>query len=395
MDNGGFVAGAVGAGVILTFGGPEIVFGLAAGLGAIAGLLLLRVTPDERPDYVEELEPGQVLRRTLSGASTIVADRGLRLLVVLLTTLVFFEGMIDVLVVVAALDLLDLAESSVGYLSATWGIGALVAGVVTAMLIQRGKLALGIGTGALVIGGAAALIAGWPVAVAAYGALALFGAGYTLVEIPGKTFLQRLASDEVLARVFASQETLRLAAAALGSIAAPMLVAVFGIKGALLVAGAIMPLFAVARWGALKAFETGAPVDQRRYELLRSNAIFQPLPVATLQRVCHDLVPLEVDDGTEVITQGDRGDRFYLIAAGEVTVLKDGVQCGTACSGESVGEIALIRDVPRTATVRARCQTSLLALGRDQFISAVTGYPRSRQLTDELIDSRLRPARGR
>ena len=87
--------------------------------------------------------------------------------------------------------------------------------------------------------------------------------GFTLVEVAGKTFLQRLASDEVLARVFASQETLRLAAAAAGSIAAPLLVALFGIKGALLAAGAVMPLFAVARWGALRAFETGAPVDSR------------------------------------------------------------------------------------------------------------------------------------
>ena len=392
MDNGGFVAGAVGSGVLLTLGGPETVFALAAGLGAIATLMLLRVTPDQRPDYVEEPEPGQVVREALSGATTIVAYHGLRLLVALLTILTFFEGMIDVLVVVAALDLLGLGEGSVGYLNAAWGIGALAAGAATAVLLQYGKLALGIGTGALVIGAAASLVAGWPVTAAAYGAWILFGVGFTLVEVAGKTFLQRLASDEVLARVFASQETLRLAAAAAGSIAAPLLVALFGIKGALLAAGAVMPLFAVARWGALRAFETGAPVDRGRYELLRGNPIFQPLPVATLQRLCEDMVPVEVDDGTEVITQGDRGDRFYLIASGEVAVLKNGVQCGTAYSGESFGEIALVRDVPRTATVIARSQTSLLALGRDQFISAVTGYPRSRQLTDDLIDSRMLPA---
>ena len=246
----------------------------------------------------------------------------------------------------------------------------------------------------MVIGTAAVLIAAWSAPAIAYVAWALFGVGFTLVEVAGKTFMQRLASDEVLARVFASQESVRLGAGALGSIAAPLLVAVLGIQGALLVAGAVMPVFAAARWAALKAFETGVPVDRGRYELLRGNAIFQPLPVATLQRVCHDMEPLEAEAGAEVITQGDRGDRFYLIAAGEVAVFRDGVECATECTGESFGEIALIRDVPRAATVRASCHTHLLTLGRDQFIAAVTGYPRSRQLTEELIDSRLDSGRA-
>ena len=389
MDNAGFVAGALGAGVLLAVSGPEAVFAVAAALAAVATVLVFRVAPDERPAYVEEPEPGQVVRQTLSGASAILADPGLRLLVATLTSLSFFEGMVDVLVVVAALELLDLGEGSVGYLNAAWGVGALAAGGATAMLLHRGKLAIGIGAGSLVVGGAAVLMAVWSAPLVAYAVWLLFGAGFTLVEVAGKTFLQRLASDEVLARVFASQETLRLAAAALGSIAAPLLVAMFGVKGALLAAGAVMPLFAAGRWAALKAFETGMPVDRGRFTLLRSNAIFQPLPVATLQRVCQDMVPLEVDRGTEVITQGARGDRFFLIAAGEVAVFKDGVLCAREGAGQSFGEIALVRDVPRTATVRASCRTSLLALGRDQFISAVTGYPRSAQLTEDLIDSRM------
>jgi hypothetical protein len=389
MDNSGFLAGAIGAGVLLALGGPELVIGLAAGSAGVAALLLARVTPDVRPEYVHGVRLAEVVRQTLSGVSTIIGHRGLRLLVATLTILVFFEGMIDVLVVVAALDLLDLGESSVGYLNAAWGIGALAAGAATAVLLHRGKLAVGIGGGALVLGAAGALMAGWPIAAAAYSALALFGLGYTLVEVAGKTFLQRLASDEVLARVFGFQETSRLMAAALGSIVAPLLVALLGIRGAVLATAAVVPLFAALRWRALHEFETGASVDHRRYDLLRNNAIFQPLPVATLERLCHDMTPLEVDGGTEVITQGERGDRFYLIAAGEVAVFRDGVRCGGQRSGGSFGEIALIRDVPRTATVRATSPTRLFVLERDQFISAVTGFPRTRQLTDELIDSRL------
>jgi hypothetical protein len=302
---------------------------------------------------------------------------------------VFFEGMADVLVVIAALELLDLSEDSVGYLSAAWGVGALVAGAAAAVLAHRRRLARGIAGGAVVVGAAGALIAGWAVPVAAYAAYVLFGAGYTLVEVAGKTFLQRLASDEVLARVFGFLETSRLAAMAAGSIAAPLLVSLIGTRGALLAAGALVPAFVLARRRALRAFDTGAPVDARRYELLRNTEIFQPLPVATLERICNDLKSLEVEDGTEIITQGDRGDRFYLIEDGEVAIFDGPAHRCFEGEGSSFGEIALIRDVPRTASVRATCATRLLALDREQFITAVTGYHSSLRLTDRVIDRHL------
>jgi MFS family permease len=389
MDNGGFLVGAMGAGVLLALGGPETVFALASVLAGGGAVLLAGLRQDERPDYVERPRLAQVVRQTRAGGAAVLADDGLRLLVATLTLIVFFEGMVDVLVVVAALDLLDLGESSVGYLNAAWGIGALAAGAVAAVLVHRGRLARGIGVGAFVVGVAGGLVAGWVAPVAAYLGWTLFGGGYTLVEVAAKTFLQRLASDEVLARVFGFVETTRLAAMAAGSIVAPLLVALLGTRGALLAAGALLPLFAVARWRALHAFETGTPVDRRRYDLLRNTAIFQPLPVATLERLCRDVKPLEVTAGTEVITQGEVGDLFYLIDEGEVAIIEGGVRRCVECEGGWFGEIALLRDVPRTASARATQTTRMFTLEREQFIAAVTGYPRSRQLTDEVIDGHL------
>ena len=223
-----------------------------------------------------------MVRETLSGASTILADpegetcssrHGPPL----------FRGMIGVLVVVAALDQTSPRPASVTSArpgasapsppaarprAAAAAVGSQSASRRSARHRRRG----GADRGVVDARGRVALV--W----------ILFGAGFTLVEVAGKTFLQRLASDEVLARVFASQETLRLAAA-LGSIAAPLLVAALGVEGALLAASAVMPLFAAARWAALKAFETGMR-SIRGYALLRGNEIFQPLPVATLRRVC-------------------------------------------------------------------------------------------------------------
>ena len=205
------------------------------------------------------------------------------------------------------------------------------------------------------------------------------GVGYSLVEVAARTLLQRLGSDETLARVIGALEANRLAATAFGSIAATALIALLGVRGALLALGAILPVFALFRWHALHGFEIGAPVSDRHYNLLRGSPIFTPLPVDTLEGVCRSLVEVRVDAGEEVIAQGEFGDRFYLIADGEVEVIQDGHFKRNQACGECFGEIALIRDIPRTATVRATCETRLLALEREGFIEAVTGHMRSRQ----------------
>ena len=146
-------------------------------------------------------------------------------------------------------------------------------------------------------------------------------------------------------------------------------------------------------WARLRAFEVGAPVAEERFQLLRGNSIFAPLPIATLERISHDLVARSSSPaGEEVIVQGDQGDRFYLIEEGQVEVFEDGEFRRNEGPGESFGEIALLRDVPRTATVRTTRATTLLALERDQFISAVTGHRRSHQVAHTVVDDRWAPS---
>src|SRR5262249_45393669 len=142
----------------------------------------------------------------------------------------------------------------------------------------------------------------------------------------------------------------------------------------------------------LRAYEVGAPVAEEYFSLLRENPIFSPLPVATLERLSRDLVPVDAVSGEEVITQGDQGDSFYLIEDGEVEVFENGNFRRNEGPGEPSGEIALLHDVPRTATVRATAPTRLLRLEREQFISAVTGHRRSRQQAGTVVDSRWHSA---
>jgi MFS family permease len=392
MDNLGFLGGSIMTGVVLAIASVQAAFAVAGLAVAASCIALLTMRPDSRPRYDADTDAGGVARQTAAGFRSLVSEPPLRLLGACLTLLVFVEGAADVLIVIVALDLLELDDSSIGYINAAWGVGALVAGGALAVLINRGQLVASLVIGSLITGAALALPGGRPVAVAAYAAWFGAGIGYTLVEVAANTLLQRLGDDEVLGRVRGSLETARLAAMALGAITVTALVDVLGIRAAVLVVAAILPLFALLRWGRLRSFEIGAPVEERHFSLLRADSIFAPLPLATLERLTHDLVEIEVDAGQEVITQGDFGDRFYLIDEGRVEVFEDEVHRCFEGDGESFGEIALLRGEPRTATVRTTEPTRLLALDRDDFIGAVTGHSRSRQVADGVIEHRLRPA---
>jgi MFS family permease len=391
MDNGGFLVGSALTGILLAGGSPEAVFAVAALVAGVATALLRRLPKDRRPEHVEADFAG-VVAETIRGGRELLSDSSLRLIGVVLIVLVFVEGAADVLVVILALDELGLGQGSVGWVNAAWGIGALLATGALAVVLARGNLALGLVVGAVLAGAAMALPGAWPVVAAAYAGWFLIGIGYTAVEVAARTLLQRHGSDEFLARVLAFLETARLGAMALGSILAPALVVLLGTRGALVAVGALLPALAIFRWAALRSLETGAPVDERPYALLRGDPIFAPLPVYTLERLAHDAVPVDAPAGAEVITEGDRGDRFYLIDDGEVEVHQGGRVRGTQGEGESFGEIALVHDVPRTATVIAVCPTRLLALNREHFIAAVTGSARSREVAVATSDRRLADA---
>jgi MFS family permease len=388
MDNAGFLGGGLISGVLLAATSPETVFVVAAGAGLVSALLLAAMRRDQRPAYVRDTS-GRVLSEMAKGVRVLAADSSLRLVSIGLTLLVFIEGAADVLAVIIALDLLDLGQGAVGWLNAAWGIGALLGSAALALLLQRGKLAAGIALGCLLTGASLALPGFWVVAAAGYLAFVGMGAGYTFVEVAGRTMLQRIGSDETLARALGVIETSRFAAMALGSIAVPALIALFGIRGALIALAAVLPLFALLRWSGLRALEIGAPVDEDRFRLLRDHPIFAPLPLERLERLAHDLVPLSPVAGEKIVTQGEPGERFYMVATGKVEIHVDGAFHESCEAGDCFGEIALLNDVPRTATVVAAHGCELLALDRRHFVAAVTGHLRSDQAASTIAEERL------
>jgi hypothetical protein len=294
-----------------------------------------------------------------------------------------------VLVVVAALELLDMGAGGVGWLNAAWGVGGLAGGAVALAVLRRGRLTLALSGGCAMAGIALALIASWPRPSVALVLLVVLGVGYAWIEVAGLTLMQRLVSDEVLARVFGVVESTYVATTGLGSVLAPLVVMWLGIEGALIAVGAALPLLALATWTRLARFESSTEVPERQFALLRSLPLFAPLALATVENLASRLIPVSVAPGDELIRQGDHGDRFYVIAEGHVAVECDGEPRRVEGPGEFFGEIALLRDTPRTATVHAVEPGLLYALERETFVCGVTGNPRCVIAADDVIDERL------
>ena len=151
-----------------------------------------------------------------------------------------------------------------------------------------------------------------------------------------------------------------------------------------------MPVVVAVAWRTLRAVDAAAVVHVRELELLRAIPMFAPLAPPTIERLSGNLVPVTAAAGSWVIREGEIGDRFYIVDAGEIEVEIEGRTVRREGPGASFGEIALLRNVPRTASVRAATDVRLLALERDVFLAAVAGHARSRTAADAVVAERLR-----
>lgn len=388
----GMFAGPALAGLVLAVSGMEatLVVMAVALLWSALLVLLIKETPPVagtggHPPFREFLFAG-------FGVTWRTPD--LRLLTGVLSGQALTAGCINVLVVVTALSLLDMGEGGVGLLDAAVGLGALLGAVVIVPLVSRARLTAPLLVGALLWGLPLLAVAAWPNVGVALAALALVGVGNTLVDVAGFTMLQRIAPDDVLARVFGVVETMFYLAIGVGSLVAPLLVETAGVRWTLVAVGLLLPVVVVLRARRIFGIDAEAVVPVHELELLAKLPMFAPLPQLALERVARQLVPLSAGAGTALIMQGAEGDLFYVIDEGQCDVVVDGQQIATLGHGEGFGEIALLRDQPRMATVTARTDVTLYSLERDAFLGAVTGHSESAQAADALIVSRLSSIRG-
>jgi MFS family permease len=386
-STGIFVGPALG-GLLLAWTSVSTAFLVTAVGVAISAVLILRIRPAGRPEG--EGEGLDTIRdELLEGFRAIFKRRSVALLVGLFAAQTFVDGLLSVLIAVVALDYLSGGASTVGWLNAASGIGGLVGAGLAGVLVGRGKLAADFGLGVVLFGLPLALLASWKSEGLALVLLAGVGVGNTLADVSGMTLLQRVTPPAVVGRVFGVLESVLLLTVALGAATAPALVSVLGTRGALVVAGLFLPALVVPSFGVLRRIDDLAAGPHPDLDVLRGVPFFVSLPETALERLAAAAERVQVPAGEDVVKQGEAGDRFYVVAEGELGVSVDGAELATLHDGDYFGEIALLRDVPRTATVRARRDSVLVALDRDDFLTAVNGYAPSLSSAEAVVGLRL------
>ena len=381
---GTFLGPALG-GLLLAVSSPAVVFAANGATFLWSAVLVLGLRRHDAPRQRPSRDAGgrDESSGVMAGIRTIVREPNLRTLVGLYGAQTLVAGALNVLVVVTAFQLLDLDEAGVGLLYAAVGVGGLVGGFVALILSAHGRLARDFALGLALFGLPLILVGGVPVSFVAVAALGVIGIGNSIVDVNALTIMQRVVPDAVLGRALGALQGLLRATLGIGALVAPGLVALVGPEWALVATGAVLPALALFTRPRLRSIDREASAPEAT-ELLRRVPLLAALPEAVLERLAREASPLYIRAGVPIVREGEIGDRFYVIRAGTVSILGR-----TFGPGEGFGEIALLRDVPRTATASAVTDVELVALEREPFVAAVTGHAPSAAAADTVVAARL------
>jgi MFS family permease len=387
VDNVTLLAGPALASVMLAISVPGWALAVFAGVVAVSAMVVAPLRGVEAVGGEEE--PEQVwasLRdavRVAPGAIPALA---------MLTAEYAVLGALDVLEVVLAALVLGLGAGGAGYLGAAFGAGGLLGAVVALTLVGRHRLARPLLLAGGAWGAAFVLLGAWPATVAALGLLAVAGAGRTVLDVGGRTILHRTVPPTLHGRVFGVVEGLETFGLAIGSLLVPLLVTVAGPRGAVAVVGALLIVVPLLTMPALHAIERAAPPLDAELGVLGQAPLFRMLNAPVLEDLARALAPLAASAGETIVREGDAGARYFVVAAGQLDVSMGGAYVRTIGPGDGFGEIALLRDGVRTATVTATSEVTLYALERAPFLEAVTGSRQAHRAARELVAERLAAA---
>jgi MFS family permease len=304
----------------------------------------------------------------------------------------FVRGALTVFTVVIALRLLHLGESGVGVLTAAVGVGGVIGAVGAGLLTDSHRLAAWFG-GGVGLWSAPLIVAGlWMTRASALAMLALIGVANAIVDATAYSLVPRTVDDAVLARVFGALFALIYAAMALGAAVVPLLITLLGSEGALIVVGLVLPILVVLAWRRLSSIDRGIERRDEVIALLRRVSFLRLLPMAGMEYLSGGLESVHIPAGSVLFSQGDPGDCYYVVASGDVDVVRDGVQVARLGAGDGFGEMALLHDRPRAATIRAGSELDLRVLARERFVTTISRCNASMQAATSLTAGYRRPS---
>lgn len=400
-DGIAYSAGPVLAGFGAAIAGPWLVFAGGSAAAVMATLLCLQLglpapTPDERGDKTDRGAKDEGFRAALAGLRTMWGDWAALALLLVLSTRFVIGGAMDVLGVSFSTSVLGLGQSGAGLIIGALGIGGILGASVAATVSRRKSLVPVVIGGGVLLGAGVAVVAFFDRLAPAMFALALAGMGGALLIVGGRTLLQRVTDDRVLARVFAIQESTSLLGIALGTAVSPLLIHQFSADGAFIPIGVGIVLVTVVTFTLVRRLDARAVFRPEELALLRGIPFLSVLPPYEFERLAKNARWLNTSSGEEVVRQGQPGHEFFVIAAGEFTVTIEASPLSQPMTtGTGFGEIALLGSVARTATVTSLTPGRLLVVSSVDFLAAVTGSPGGRAIAAEVSASHLARDRAR
>ena len=380
---------AIAAGLLAT-GAAQVAMLVSCGLVAVAAVLLAGVRPLSSEAPVRAAGRLKQLKLDMmAGFDAGVRRRDAMALFVPAAAQTFGRGVLNVLTVVIALELFGLGSAGVGWLGAVLGVGGLLVGPLAVMLVRGKRVARSFAAG--VAGwGAPMILLGfahgpyWP-----YLMFGVIGVANLFDDVGVYSSLQQVIPPRLMGRALGVRRGLLLLSMGLGSAVTPLLIDAWGARGTLIATGLLLVVLAAAFLPRLTAIDAKISAPGPDLALLRQVSFFRPLPFAIVEHLASELQSATHEPGDVIIREGESGELFYIIAAGQARAAKDGTQLRAMGTGDSFGEIALLRRIPRTATVTAMSRLEVRTLAREEFLAAVTGNPESVERAEEVVSTRL------
>lgn len=351
--------------ILVSDSAPFVVF---AGLTAIGGVAATRLPRTVQAGTVERVG-------VRHAAAEVLTRPGPRGALTMMGAHSFVLGCLDLAVVIVAVDVLRGDGAAASTFAAAVGAGMLLGGLVSALMVGRPAVWSTVIGAALAT--AAALVA--LALVHSDGAAAVvfvgIGIGIGVLLVASRVALQRVTELPLLAHVFAFAEASEMTMLLLAAIAMPAFVALFGSRNASFGVAAVVVVAALVSARPIARAERARVPALARLHDLRTTPLFAHLPVAALETLAYAATPCTFAAGDPLMVQGEPGDAFHVVTQGHVTVDIDDVVVGGGGPGTGVGELALLHDQPRAATVRAVDDVTTLAVRREAFLLAVTAHP--------------------
>ena len=331
---------------------------------------------------------GGILRETTEGFRAVSADRDILMVGTLLCVQTVVAGASAVFTVVMAVEILGTGSKGVGYIDSAFGVGAIIGGFVAIGRASKRRLATDMAVGVILWSIPLLALWAWPTTATVFAVIVVMGFGNPLVDVNFATILQRITPDHVLGRVFGTLEGACIGTMALGSLVMPFLIDVFGLGRGLGLLGLVVAVLVLPWLPRALRLDRGLAVPPG-VPLLEGIPMFAPLTPATIEGLARKLTRFEVPAGSVIVREGQESDRFYVIEDGAVSVSHGDTLVRHEGAGEFFGEIGLLRDVPRTATITADTDTVLQVLDRDDFLAAVTGQSDARMAAESIVSRRI------